>query len=132
MRTGLAWLAALSAALLMLPTAVRAATASDDFLLRNTGDLVALCSADQSDPMMPEALAFCQGFGVGVYHTLAKTQAGMTTKLFCPPSPPPTRSQAMASFVAWVKANPNVASEAPADGILDYLAHTYPCMGAGR
>jgi hypothetical protein len=124
--------AALSAALVILPAAVLAAATQDNFLVRTTADLVALCTADQSDPMMPEALGFCQGFGVGVYRTLEATQAGLPRPLFCPPSPPPTRSAAIASFVAWVKANPSVASEAPDDAILDYLEHTYPCGGAGR
>jgi Rap1a immunity proteins len=123
---------ALAAALVSLPTAVPAATTSDNFLVRTTSDLVDLCTADQSDPMMPEALGFCQGFVVGVYQTLANTQAGLPTRLFCPSSPLPTRSQTIASFVAWVRANPNAAAEAPADGILGYLEYTYPCAGVGQ
>jgi Rap1a immunity proteins len=132
MRSRKIWSAALSATLLILPAAVLAATTQDNFLIRTTADLVVLCTADQSDPMMPEALGFCQGFGVGVYRTLEATQAGLPRPLFCPPSPPPSRSAAIASFVAWVQANPSVAPEAPTDGILDYLEHTYPCAGAGR
>jgi hypothetical protein len=124
--------AALAALLAILPTAVPAATTSDNFIVRTAGDLVALCSADETDPMMAAALGFCQGFGVGVYQTLQQTQASLRSKLFCVPNPGPTRSQAIASFVAWVKASPNVASERPADAILDYLEHTYPCTGGDR
>lgn len=124
--------AVLSAALVVLPAAFVAAATQDNFLVRTAADLVALCTADQSDPMMPEALGFCQGFGVGVYRTLEATQAGLPRPLFCPPSPPPTRSTAIANFIAWVKVNPNVASEPPDDAILDYLEHTYPCAGARR
>jgi hypothetical protein len=82
--------------------------------------------------MMAAALGFCHGFGVGVYQTLQQTQASLRTKLFCVPTPGPSRSQAIASFVAWVKANPNIASEPPADAILHYLEQTYPCAGGRR
>ena len=122
----------LPAALVILPATVLGAATQNNFLARTTADLVALCTADQSDPMMPAALGFCQRFGVGVYRTLESAQAGLPRQLFCPPSPLPTRSEAIASFVAWVKANPSVASEAPTDAILEYLGHTYPCRGAGR
>ena len=78
---------------------------------------------------MAAAVGFCEGFTVGVYRTLEETQAGFHVKLFCMPSPEPTRSQAIASFVAWVQANPGVISGAPADAILRYLQQTYPCAG---
>ena len=82
--------------------------------------------------MMAAAIGFCHGFGVGVYQTLQQTQASLPSNLFCVPNPGPTRSQAIASFVAWVKASPSVASEPPADAILRYLEQTYPCAGGGR
>ena len=129
MRSRILDAAALASALAVLPAAVPAATTQDNFLLRTAGDLVAICSPAPDDPLMPAAIGFCEGFTVGVYRTLEETQAGFRAKLFCMPSPGPARSQAIASFVSWVQANPDVASGAPADAILRYLEQTYPCAG---
>lgn len=129
MRSGTLYAAALISALAMLPRAVPAATTQDNFLLRTAGDLAAVCSPAADDPLMAAAIGFCEGFAVGVYRALEETQAGFRAKLFCMPSPGPTRSQAIASFVTWVQANPVVASGAPADAILRYLEQTYPCAG---
>jgi hypothetical protein len=123
---------ALSAALVILSVAAPAATTPDNFIVRTAGDLAALCSADPSDPMMAAAIGFCEGFAVGVYQTLEETQASLKSTFFCIPTPAPTRSQAIASFVTWVKANPSIVSERPADAIFGYLQQTYPCAGAGR
>jgi hypothetical protein len=129
MRSRIIHIPALILALAMLPTAAPAATTQDNFLLRTAGDLVAVCSPAQDDPLMAAAVGFCEGFAVGVYRTLEETQAGFRAKLFCMPTPGPTRSQAITSFVAWVQANPAVASGAPGDAILRYLVQTYPCAG---
>jgi len=124
--------AVLAAVLSISPAAVPAATTPDNFVVRTAADLAALCSADQNDPMMAAALGFCHGFGVGVYQTLQKTQATMHSKLFCVPTPGPSRTQALAGFVTWVKATPSLAADPPADAILRYLEQTYPCAGGGR
>jgi hypothetical protein len=129
MRSRILYCAALMA---VLPAALPAATTPKDFTIRTAGDLAALCSADQSDPLMAAALGFCEGFAVGVYQTLQETQASLGSQFFCVPTPGPTRSQAIESFVAWVKASPSAAAERPADAILGYLQQTYPCAGAGR
>jgi hypothetical protein len=130
MRSYIRW--AFSAVLAILPIAVPAATTPDNFIVRTAGGLAALCSADQNDPMMAAAIGFCEGFAVGVYQTLEETQANLPSRFFCVPTPTPTRSQAIASFVAWVKESPSIASQRPADAILGYLQRTYPCAGAGR
>jgi len=43
------------------------AVTEDQFGLRNTGDLAALCSASATDPLYTAALNFCHGFGAGTY-----------------------------------------------------------------
>jgi hypothetical protein len=129
MRSRIIYAAALISALAMLPATAPAATTQDNFLLRTAGDLVAVCSPVPDDPLMAAAVGFCEGFAVGVYRTLEATQAGFRAKLFCMPTPGPARSQAIASFVTWVQANPAVASGEPADAILRYLEQTYPCPG---
>ena len=129
MRSRIISTAAVISALAMLPAAVPAATSQDNFLLRTAGDLVAVCSPAQDEPLMAAAVGFCEGFALGVYRALDQAQAGFRAKLFCMPTPGPTRSQAITSFVAWVQANPAVASGAPGDAILRYLVQTYPCAG---
>lgn len=96
-------------------------------MVRNTAELVNLCSAAPGDPLATAAIHFCQGFAVGVYRTLSEAQSAMPRKLFCPTSPMPTRDQATADFVAWARANPGVMSEQPSDAILRYLTQHYPC-----
>lgn len=132
MRSPIMQFAAFAAALVILPAAVPAATTPNDFIVRTAGDLATLCSADQNDPMVAAAIGFCEGFAVGVYQTLQETQASLKSPFFCVPTPGPTRSQAIESFIAWVKANPRVAPQRPADAIFGYLQQTYPCVGAGR
>jgi hypothetical protein len=129
MRSKITYAAAVISTLAMLSAAAPAATTQDNFLLRTAGDFVAVCSPAADDPLMAAAIGFCEGFAVGVYRTLEDTQAGFRAKLFCMPSPGPARSHAIASFVAWVQANPDVASGAPTDAFLRYLEQTYPCAG---
>ena len=40
------------------------------------------------------------------------------------------RNQAIAEFVQWAKATPNVLSQAPADGLTGYLVSKFPCKRA--
>jgi hypothetical protein len=79
--------------------------------------------------MQTAAIHFCQGFAVGAYQTLSGLQAGMRQKLFCPPQPTPSRNQAIANFVGWIKANPSAMAEPPADALADYLITRFPCSG---
>jgi Rap1a immunity proteins len=106
----------------------RGEVVQDNFLVRNTGDLLALCSAPQSSPLYTAAVNFCQGFAVEVFRVLeAENAARGLQGLFCTPNPMPTRNQAIAAFVQWVRENPNQMAHPPADGIAAYLAHQYPC-----
>lgn len=104
-----------------------AAVTEDNFQLRNVGDLIAVCSADPSDPLMTAAVNFCQGFAVGVFRTLEDEQAAMETKLFCIPGRAPTRSEAIARFDAWAQSHPDMLQAKPEDGILAYLRERFPC-----
>jgi hypothetical protein len=78
----------------------RATVTEQNFLVRNTGDLVALCSASQSDPLYTAAVNFCHGFAVGVFRVVAEEDAARQSgKVICLPNPPPSRNQALAAFV---------------------------------
>ena len=48
--------------------------------------------------------------------------AHRTGKLFCIPDPPPTRNEAIASFVQWAQADPKRLAQRPADGFATFLA----------
>ena len=125
---GLSVLAA-AALSLVIPSAVaQAAVTEDNFLLRNAGDLVALCSAPQSDPLYTAAINFCQGFGLGAFRVLQEEEpARRPPHMFCLPAQLPTRNEALASYVQWVNADPSRSPLAAADSIAGYLAQTYPC-----
>jgi hypothetical protein len=124
------WLAAVSLCAALSAGPARAAVTADDFLLRNTGDLVALCSADKSDPLYTAASNFCHGFAVGVYRVLAEEDAAYPAlRFFCMPAAAPTRSQALAAFILWAKSNAADMAEPPEDGIVVFLSEEYPCPG---
>jgi hypothetical protein len=106
----------------------RAAVTEDSFLVHNTGDLIELCSATQSDPMFTAATNFCHGFAVGVFRVLEEEDMARRSRhLFCLPSPAPTRTEGIASFVQWAKANPNQMAQPAADGIATFLSQQFPC-----
>jgi hypothetical protein len=118
---------------ILAPTRGWGAVTADNFQLRNTGDLVALCSAAPSDPMGTAAVNFCSGFGVGVVRVLQEEDAADRSHqpMFCLPNPGPTRNQAIASFVHWANADPSRLTMPATDGVASFLASQYPC-GRGR
>ena len=119
-------IAALCAAI--IAGAARAEVTQDNFLLRQTGDLVDMCSAGQSDPLYTAATNFCHGFAVGVFRVLQEEDAARRSgHLFCVPTPPPTRNEAIASFVQWARANTSRMSLSAADGVGAFLSEQYKC-----
>lgn len=116
-----------AAALLAMPHMAAAAVVEDNFQLRNTADMVALCTADPAEPMGTAALNFCHGFGLGSYRVLAAMQAGSKRTAFCLPIPNPTRNDAIAAFSAWAKASPARLSSPVEDSIMAFLMAQYPC-----
>jgi hypothetical protein len=122
------WLAGAALCAAFLPGSGRAAVTQDTFMLNSTGDLVELCSDPPSDPMSTAALNFCHGFALGVFRVLDEEAAAERIhRMFCAPNPGPSRTQALADFVAWAKANPEVLGQRPADGLTTYLTKTFPC-----
>lgn len=109
------------------------ATASEqqDFLVRNTKDLVDLCATQPGDPLYVAAIHFCNGFVVGAYRYHESLYSGPdATPLVCPPSPRPSREQAIADFVAWSKSHPERDSEPAVDGLFRFLTERWPCSEA--
>ncbi len=95
----------------------------------NTGDLVALCAANETDPGGERARAWCYGFIVGAaqYHSdLAAADPGHE-RLFCMPDPAPSLDQARSDFVAWGQANPQYNDSKAIDGLMRFAGSQYPC-----
>ncbi len=108
----------------------RAAVSTDNFLLRNTGDLVNLCSAATTEPYYTAAVNFCHGFAVGVFRVLqAENAAHSSRRWFCLPQQVPSRSDAIAAFVQWAQADSRRLQQSPSDAIAAYLSQKYPCSG---
>jgi Rap1a immunity proteins len=105
------------------------AVTRDDFLVRATHELLALCTASESDPLYASALGFCQGFLVGVYQYHQAENAGPgATPFFCPPDPTPTREEAIKMFIAWAQANSQFQNDRPVDTIFRFLTTKWPCQ----
>ena len=123
------WFPAAALCIMALAAPACAAVTEDSFLVRTTGDLLDVCSASQSDPLYTAATNFCQGFAVGAYRVLevedkARRSGG---HMFCPPSPPITRNEGIASFVQWAKANPDQMAQPATDGLARFLTQQFPC-----
>jgi len=114
-------------ALAVLPTVARAVVTEDNFKAQTAGDLAALCAADSADPMAAAAVHFCEGYGQGAYAVIDQYQKAHKAAVFCLPSPPPTRTQALLAYVDWVKAVPGRAALPAADSVYDFLRTQYPC-----
>jgi hypothetical protein len=124
----------LAAVLVMVlwPLASLAVT-KDNFLIRNTEDLVALCAVSKDDPNYVAAIHFCHGFGAGAYRYYLATVSGPGTKPFvCLPDPPPSREAALQEFVTWAKANPQYNNESAVESLFRFLTNKWPCAPTAK
>jgi Ssp1 endopeptidase immunity protein Rap1a len=100
----------------------------DDFLANTARDMVDLCTASEDDPMYASAVAFCHGYLVGAWHFHEELAAGKRgQRIACPPDPPPSRSEAIAMFIDWVKVHPEYSGEPPVDAFFRFAAEKFPC-----
>ncbi|HTI83094.1 MAG TPA: Rap1a/Tai family immunity protein [Acetobacteraceae bacterium] len=114
---------ALLAAALAAPTAQ--AQRAINIQARTAGELAELCAANPKDAKGDAKIDFCQGYAQGALSTeLRHTEA---KKLFCFPSPAPTRKETMAQFVDWVRAVPDHKSLPAVDGFFRFLSERFPC-----
>ncbi len=117
----------------MQPGTGHAAVTEDMFQMRDTSDLVGLCSAGQADPLYVAAIHFCQGFGSGAYSVASEYQAAQSrARTFCSPSADrrPSRNTAVAEFVQWANARPDAMRLPATDGLLRFLSDRFPCPEA--
>jgi hypothetical protein len=100
----------------------------DNFQIRTTSDLVALCSTAPAAPDYPQSIAFCHGYAVGAFaYYSAAAAANPSARFVCLPNPPPARSQAMADFLVWMKTHTNENASPAIDTVFRYLGEHYPC-----
>jgi hypothetical protein len=104
------------------------ADVTDEYKVRNAGDLVSLCSRDLSAEDYVAAMNFCHGFAVGAfaYHQ-SVALADPDLKIVCVKEPYPERKKVIADFVAWSKANQPFMKDAAVDTFFRFMAGAFPC-----
>lgn len=95
------------------------------FQVRTTAQLVDLCATPPSDPAYAQAVQFCHGFAAGAlsYHRAASRPG--STPNYC--GLPASRQEAAERFVAWVRADPRLADDNPANALFRFLDANYAC-----
>ena len=92
---------------------------------RTAGDLAELCAASPKDPQGDAKINFCHGFAQGAITVELRHTEGK--KLFCFPSPAPTRTATMTEFVAWVRSMPDHKTPPAIEGLFQFLGERFPC-----
>lgn len=122
------WLAIAAAAIIAAAGTTATAATSDNFQVRNSQDLVDLCGVQRNDPVAAQAIHFCEGYLVGVYHYHQALTAGRgQAPVFCPGAQLPTRDEAVALFVTWGRAHPERMQEPAVDSLFRWAVETWPC-----
>lgn len=114
------------AAVVLWPVAATAVTLQD-FSLQDGQDLVDLCDVKDGDPLYNEAMSFCFGFFTGAMHFHRGLVRGPDVDpLFCPENPV-SRQEAVATFLAWAKRNPDDLQDHPIEGAVKSAVERWPC-----
>ena len=125
MKRGMIFL--LVAAILVLPV-FAGAVSKEDFEVKTTQNLINLCSVPPDDPLVKEAIHFCNGFLVGAYaYYQASSDGNQGVRLVCIPDPPPSRNAAVGMFINWVKEHPQYLGEKPVETEFRFLMEKWPC-----
>ena len=112
----------------LLVMAPAAAQMPQDYVIDTAADLVAVCSVDPADEAYVAASNFCEGYGHGaVQYHLIEVRAMPERRMFCTPSPAPTREAVLADFLTWMDQNPQYLSGEALDALFTFLAVSYPC-----
>ena len=104
------------------------AVSEKDFEVQTTENIINLCTASPDDPLYHQAINFCHGYLVGAYRYYEAAGSGPAgLKLVCLPDPPPSRNDAFAMFVEWVKAHPQYLKEKAVETEFRFLMEKWPC-----
>jgi len=100
---------------------------ADAFAIDTAGDLIEVCTFDNSHANHQTATAFCYGFFEGAAHyDNALEQSPLHATLLCEPQDL-TRQQAVTVVVEYLAANPQYNSEPAIDGAFRALIAEWPC-----
>jgi hypothetical protein len=89
------------------------------------GELADLCVAPPLKPGADAKVNFCRGFAQGAI--AVERARGGDKKLFCFPTPGPSRTKTMSQFAAWVKASPDRRATPSTEALFKFLGEQYPC-----
>ena len=128
MRIAILAISVLSIAVVTMDT-TQAALDQESFLVRNTADLVDLCSATRADSMYVAAQNFCHGFSGAAFRMLwDEGRAHRSNYLICVPIPQPTRDEVLVRFLHWAKANAASLLQPAIDGFRAFVDSQYGCV----
>jgi hypothetical protein len=100
-----------------------------DFEVRSTAQLAALCGAGPSDELYVEAIQFCYGYlsGAAQFHNAVVGQGGLKP-LACP-TEEPNRSEFAQYFAGWARntATPAQLAEPAVQGLARAAVAKWPC-----
>lgn len=99
------------------------AVEADAFKLRNFGDLVALCAADDD----VEAVQLCRGYILGAGSLYMELVRAKRITAWACADPVPTVDEARTRIVSWARANPAHDGEQAIDGLWRAAAAVWPC-----
>ncbi|HUC19420.1 MAG TPA: Rap1a/Tai family immunity protein [Acetobacteraceae bacterium] len=116
-------------AAMALAPAAHSQPVEQTFTVPTTSAVAELCADTSSSNLLMTTAAqnFCHGYMLGTYEVLAQINAARGKPAFCIPKPAPTRNQAIAEFVSWVKENPSQGERPPTDGVYEFLTQRFPC-----
>jgi Rap1a immunity proteins len=107
---------------------IAGAVTDKDFLVETTENLLNLCTVSANDPLHREAIHMCEGYLVGAYdYHIAENSGPGGQPLVCLPKPEPSRNEAVAMYVAWVKAHPQYLKDSPVETEFRFLIEKWPC-----
>ena len=104
------------------------AVSEKDFEVQTTENLFNLCTTPVDDPLHNHAINFCHGYLAGAYHYYEAVSAGPEgIQLVCFSDSPPSRNDAIAMFIEWVKAHPQYLGDKPVETQFRFLMEKWPC-----
>lgn len=115
---------------LVLWPSVANAVGKVDFILKDTQDLLDVCTTSKSDPLRKEAVHYCVAFLAGAvgYHNAMSEHKDMK-RLTCYPKGTSRETGALV-FIDWARAHNNdkkLMGEAPVIGLIRALNAKWPC-----
>ncbi len=124
MRNGMRTAALALAALAMTIPAY--AQKPEHYQLRDTRDLVTICSTSSSAADYATAVAFCHGVLAGAWGYYVASTAPLDREI-CSSDTTLTRAKVADAFVAWAKARPQFMQASAVDTLFRFAAEAYPC-----